>query len=88
MGDRHRGRDAALRMLYQSDLTGEPADKVVDDILLGALLDPPLEASARRFAETLFRSAQNMTACVFCLNWAKRRRLSFIRSLLVQRNPF
>lgn len=88
MGDRHRGRDAALRMLYQSDLTGEPADKVVDDILLGALLDPPLEPSARRFAETLFRSALSRRDEIDALiragsdNWRIERMATVDRNVL------
>jgi N utilization substance protein B len=56
MGARHKGRAAALCMLYQADLSGAPADEVVDATLQGSLLDEPLEATSRQFAESLFRS--------------------------------
>ncbi|RMG43285.1 MAG: transcription antitermination factor NusB [Acidobacteria bacterium] len=55
MGARRRGREAALRMLYQAELSGEPAEAVLRAYLNGGLSDRPLEPEARRFAERLFR---------------------------------
>ncbi len=53
-GARHRGRAAALCMLYQHELSGDAADSVVSAFGDG-LADEDLGASSRSFAERLFR---------------------------------
>ena len=60
VGARHRGREAALRMLYQADLSGEPVERVVEAFFAGEGLAeglPDLGPEARAFAERLVRGA-------------------------------
>jgi N utilization substance protein B len=59
MGSRHRGREAALRLLYQLELTGDDSEATVrrfwEDL-------PPKLAPARSFAEQLVRSVRDNAA--------------------------
>lgn len=69
-GPRHRGRRAALCMLYQSDLSGDAPESVIRSYLGGGLaladgadeddLEPAdqLDPEAARFAEHLLRSVR------------------------------
>lgn len=56
---RHRGRQAALCMLYQADLSGDAAEAVIASFCGGTLpgegLEHPLDPDAQRFAEHLVR---------------------------------
>lgn len=55
MGARHEGREAALRMLYQSELSGDGMESVVKTYFRSDLLDDSLGETSRRFAEHLVR---------------------------------
>lgn len=55
MGVRHEGREAALRMLYQADLSGDDIEAVLRVYLGGALARDIPEEPGRRFAEHLLR---------------------------------
>jgi N utilization substance protein B len=59
MGSRHRAREAALRLLYQLELTGDDSEATVrrywEDL-------PPKLAPTRTFAEQLVRSARENAA--------------------------
>jgi N utilization substance protein B len=59
MGSRRQGREAALRMLYQWDLSDDPVERVIQLYFEGELTDedPSLDPHARRFAERLVRRA-------------------------------
>jgi transcription antitermination protein NusB len=57
-GPRHRGRSAALCMLYQSDVSGDPAEKVLVSYLDGGLAEEALDDESRRFAEHLLRGTR------------------------------
>ncbi len=59
MGARHEGREAALRMLYQADLSGDATEAVLRAYLDGELSDTPPEGPGRRFAEHLFRGVRH-----------------------------
>ncbi len=56
---RHRGREAALRMLYQADLSGDPVEEVISAFFAGDLAEDlgDLSPEARAFAERLVRGA-------------------------------
>jgi len=56
---RHRGREAALRMLYQADLSGDPVEEVIAAFFAGDLAEDlgDLAPEARAFAERLVRGA-------------------------------
>jgi transcription antitermination protein NusB len=59
MGQRHRGREAALRLLYQIELTGDASP----DALRAYWEDlPPKLSTSRSFAEELVRSARDNAA--------------------------
>lgn len=57
MGSRRQGREAALRMLYQLELSADSVERVIRLYFGGELTDedPSLDPSARRFAERLVR---------------------------------
>ncbi|MDH3284876.1 MAG: transcription antitermination factor NusB [Acidobacteriota bacterium] len=54
-GSRHRGREAALCMLYQQELSGDSIERVIAAYFEGRLAEPPLAAASRSFAERLAR---------------------------------
>ncbi len=56
-GPRHRGRRAAISMLYQADLSGDGSESVIR-AYFGGLAQEELEEDARRFAEHLFRGTR------------------------------
>ncbi len=69
MSARRRGRQAALCMLYQSDLSGDTAEQAIELFFDGELMrpdasaddefeEPPLDAASRRFAEHLVRGVR------------------------------
>jgi N utilization substance protein B len=57
MGSRRQGREAALRMLYQIELSSDGVESAIDAFFEGELTDedPDLDPMARRFAERLVR---------------------------------
>jgi N utilization substance protein B len=57
MGSRRQGREAALRMLYQIELSSDGVESVIGAFFEGELTDedPDLDPVARRFAERLVR---------------------------------
>lgn len=71
-GTRRRGRQAALAMLYQADLSGDATEDVIRAFFEGGLLrpesddgdeedegtEPPVDEEARRFAEHLVRGTR------------------------------
>lgn len=57
-GPRHVAREAALRILYQAELSGDALESVITSLFEGSLKDAddlPLGAETRRFAERLVR---------------------------------
>ena len=57
MGSRRQGREAALRMLYQVEVSSDSVERVITMFFEGELTDddPRLDSAARRFAERLVR---------------------------------
>jgi N utilization substance protein B len=55
MGARRKAREAALQMLYQSEVGGQPPHEVVSSYWQGQA--QPLAPEAKRFAELLFLGA-------------------------------
>ncbi len=54
MGPRHRGREAALRMLYQVELSGDELEEAIRAYFDG-LADDESDPAVRRFAEHIVR---------------------------------
>ncbi len=55
MGPRHRGREAALRMLYQVELSGDSLEHVIRAYYAGLAEEEEVDEASRRFAEHLAR---------------------------------
>jgi N utilization substance protein B len=86
MGARRKAREAALQMLYQSELGGQPAQEVVSLYWQGQT--PPMAPEARRFAELLFLGAVEMRprldAALACVSehWKVQRMAAVDRNVL------
>lgn len=88
MGARTQAREAALAMLYQRELSGDPTEKVIESYLEGGLAEEPLEPASRRFAEHLVRGVVARQAELDALirsgseNWRLERMASVDRNVL------
>ena len=82
MGARRKGRELALQMLYQWDVTRKPVDEIVDSI---SLLQSSGE-SARRFASDLVEGAVSRIAEIDRLITEHSERWRLSRMSTVDRN--
>ena len=84
-GAGHRGRAAALCMLYQEELSGDEADRVLE-LFRERFADESLAEESHRFAERLFRGVLRQRARIDALISGGSAHWRIERMAVVDRN--
>jgi N utilization substance protein B len=84
MGKRRRGREAALRMLFEIDVGKMPADEVVERHLADSGLDPDSAAFARQLVEGAVQERQRIDDLLghYAREWSLSRMANVDRNVL------
>jgi N utilization substance protein B len=84
MGKRRRGREAALRMLFEIDVGKMPVDEVVERHLADSGLDPDSAAFARQLAEGAVQERQRIDDLLshYAREWSLSRMANVDRNVL------
>ncbi|HEY7727678.1 MAG TPA: transcription antitermination factor NusB [Candidatus Eisenbacteria bacterium] len=82
--ERHEAREIAFRATYQSDVTGEPTERCLEEILEEARMPPGASAFAHQLVRLLAAHRQEVDASIARVsrNWPIARMAATDRSVL------
>jgi N utilization substance protein B len=82
--ERHDAREIAFRAIYQADVTGEPPERCLDEVLEETTPVPEAERFARELIRTLEAHRDEVDSCIARVsrNWPIARMAATDRSVL------